>query len=114
MLGTSDGAVMQPRGKLGFSETGAFLQIWRQCMGRRLERRFGRGRLLDVIGADIETIVAAEYTVPEFTAEFIGDRLAASGQFNGEVRNAAAGIDDVRRSDGACRAGADAQGTRSA
>lgn len=70
---------MKARGKLGFSETGAFLQIWSQRMGRRLERRFGRGRLLDVIGADIETIVAAEHAVSEFAAEFIGDRLAGSG-----------------------------------
>ena len=114
MLGTPDWAVMKTRGKLGFSEADAFLQIRSQRVGRRLERGFESGRLLDVIGTDIETIIATEHAVPEFAAKFIIDRLPASGQFNGEVRNAASSVNHIRLTDGARRAGADAQRTRSA
>ena len=112
VLGPPDGAEAETRRKLGFGEAGAFCQLRSQRVGRRLERGFGGGRCLDVIRADIQTVIAAENTVPQFAAEFIGDRIAGTGQFNGEVGNAAAGIDDVRFSDSARGTGADAQPTR--
>ena len=111
MRGSPNGAMAETCRKLRVGEAGVFRQLRSQRVGRRLERGFGGGRGLYVIWADIETVIAAENTVPQFAAEFIRDRIAGTGQFNGEVGNAAAGIDDVRLSDRTRGTGAHAQRT---
>ena len=80
----------------------------------RLEAGFGGWSGLDVVGADVQAIVAAENPVAQLSPEVLGDRRFGAAQFDGQVGDAASGIDDVWLGDRAGRTGLDAERAASA
>ena len=65
----------------------------------RLEAGFGGWSGLDVVGADVQAIVAAENPVAQLSPEVLGDRRFGAATLDGEVGDAKPALYGVRRGD---------------
>lgn len=78
MFGTPDGTPAESGSKLVLPDLGQSLQVGCQCQGRGLEGPFRSWRRVDIVRADVKTIIAAEDPVPQLGSQFVGDLVTRS------------------------------------
>lgn len=109
MLGASDGASVERGVELAFIHLAQHGQLRSQREERGLESPLRCGGGIGVVGADIQTVIAAKDPVAQLEGQLLGDFVLRTVQLDGQVGDALVGVHDVRFCDCTGRASSEAQ-----